>query len=257
VSTSPSLEGCWAKIRRAEQHLKSLHEEIGAFIDSDPHQVVERFDLETSTYEMRIEVERSPDDSAWGALVGDFVQNLRASLDHLVWQLVLLNGERKPSNQNQFPIVMSESDYWESRKGKPSLRDRMLAGVAEEHRARIDLVQPYRRGDRAAERSLAYLRWLSNVDKHRALHTTLFTVKTPRPEDLIVEADDEFRVIEFEINSGALEHGAHIMRARMPMDSQAKVQMKGEIEIGIGFGERGGRASPLSRSTNSGSEWAP
>ncbi|MEJ7657391.1 MAG: hypothetical protein WKF33_10225 [Thermoleophilaceae bacterium] len=50
----------------------------------------------------RIVIREHPDPS-WALLVSEVVHHLRAALDYLVWQLVLLNGA-EPYHRYQFPI---------------------------------------------------------------------------------------------------------------------------------------------------------
>src|SRR5829696_8975355 len=77
-------------------------------------------------------------------------------------QLVLLSGN-EPGRNNQFPISPSERRYRRAKRdGRPSTRDRCLKGVAEELRALIDEVQPYRGGYPVAWHAYAVLAWLSN-----------------------------------------------------------------------------------------------
>src|SRR5437879_6743083 len=78
-------------------------------------------------------------------LLGDCVHNLRSSLDHIVWQLVLANG-RSPGKHAQFPILDKPP------KGIFSPND--IRGVSEEARALIESVQPYQAGARAREHFL-------------------------------------------------------------------------------------------------------
>jgi hypothetical protein len=55
----------------------------------------------------------------FGIIVGDIAHNLRSSLDHLVWQLVLQN-RRLPSRRNQFPIMVTSRAWDEIIERKPS-----------------------------------------------------------------------------------------------------------------------------------------
>jgi hypothetical protein len=242
----PTLEGCDAKVRRAREHLDALYAEIGAFIESEPHEIVSEFDAETLTRTFALRVLKEPDETAWAVLLGDFVHNLRSALDHLIWQLVLLNSA-KPGDQNQFPICSHGTTYWCAKKdGSPSVRDRMLRGMADRHRTVIDGVQPYRRGHDAPKDPLALLNWLSNVDKHRVLHPTFLAVIEPNPDDYVVEGDDTAGVAEFEFNSGPLKDGAEVLRVRVRSENpNAKVHVKAPIPMGIGFGERALRAQIL------------
>lgn len=232
----PNLEGCDEKLKRAETHIQALYGEINDFINSKPHKIVEDKDLERGKYEARIEVLREPDDPAWGVLLGDFIHNLRSALDHLVWQLVRLNNKR-PSAENCFPIESTGTKYWCARKdGRPSARDGALRGVSDEHRAIIDGAQPYRRGQTADSHPLAIIKMLSNIDKHRLVHPTFVAILPPDPAELeLISVENGVAHIEFD--SGPLKDGAPIIRATLDPPN-AKVNMKGELPIAIGFGEK-------------------
>jgi len=81
-------------------------------------------------YKLRLEILEPLGSPGWGLLLGALLHNLRASPDHLIWQLVVLNGEH-PSRSNQFPICSQRERYWESRGRQGSIRERTLAGVAD------------------------------------------------------------------------------------------------------------------------------
>jgi hypothetical protein len=147
-------------------------------------------------YSVRLRVLQEPP-LRWATIAGDFIQNTRAALDHLVWALVLLNGEQ-PSRQNQFPIL----DRAPATTRERQTWDRALSGVSEAARERIELAQPYQRED-APEHHLLYgLREMSNTDKHR----TLLVTATAIPEHST--ATLEFRGIH---DAGELgRYGVHV-----------------------------------------------
>ena len=160
------LEGIRVKLDRADEHLLAFNEEVPRFLESDPFEMRATLDVERCRYSVRLRVLRQPP-SRWAAIAGDYVQNTRAALDHLVWALVLLNGE-KPSRQNQFPIADEEPTSARARQAW----DRALAGVSEETRERVALAQPYQRDDGPEHHVLYGLREMSNTDKHRTLLVT-------------------------------------------------------------------------------------
>lgn len=165
------LDGVQAKLDRSREHLNSLVEEIRVFLDSHPYVL--------STIPMGNEWSagyfhsRDEPPIHLGIIAGDFAQNLRAALDHLVYQIARLTDESPQGTA--FPIASTEADYLVPRRdGEPSLRDRCLAGISEEHRAMIDEVQPYK-GPSGAEiagiHPLVHLRRFTNTDKHKVIHT--------------------------------------------------------------------------------------
>ncbi len=103
-----------------------------------------------------------------GLIVGDCLQNMRSSLDYLVWELVLANG-LTPTRQNAFPIALTEADY----KNEVSKRNR-LTGISVEAHAVIDALQPYLRAQQHEREGtpLAVLDSLQNINKHRRVLLT-------------------------------------------------------------------------------------
>lgn len=163
--------------------------------------------------------------------------NLRSALDHLVWQLVILN-DKQPRRQNQFPIIGTKNEYWEvPRDRSESARDRMLFGVAEEHRTFIDMVQPFNARSDPKETALAVLSWISNADKHRVIHAGFVLTDEPS-QDLfdVTTTHPGGAEINVSMNWGELKDGAEILRFR-PIPPGANVNMNAAIPTYIAFRE--------------------
>jgi len=97
------------------------------------------------------------------------ISNLRASLDYLIWQLVLLSGNR-PGRRTGFPVVRRAKD-WEV-QSRTALR-----GVDPEWVARIEERQPFKRRERPSIHPLAILDHVSNLNKHRFLPVAAVSVQ--------------------------------------------------------------------------------
>jgi hypothetical protein len=104
------LTGVRAKLGRANEHLSSLNNELW--------RLTERY-ADTRFTEFRCEGEwqvlyHKPIprffDVYHSLIAGDIFNNLRAALDHVIWQLVLREG-KKPRQSNDFPIFTSEQDF--------------------------------------------------------------------------------------------------------------------------------------------------
>jgi hypothetical protein len=160
------LDGIRVKLDRADEHLLAFNDEVPRFLESDPFEMRATLDVERRRYSVQLRVLRQPP-RRWAAIAGDFIQNTRAALDHLVWALVLLNGE-EPSRQNQFRILDQEPTSTRSRQAW----DQALAGVSDGAQERIALAQPYQRDDGPEHHVLYGLREMSNTDKHRTLLVT-------------------------------------------------------------------------------------
>ena len=152
------LEGVRAKVDRAREGLRNLATDI------ETRCADERRRLEL---EILRNAFPSPDAEepqilyGYSVMVGEVAYNLRSSLDHLVWQLVLANGcDPKPSNE--FPVFWEEDRYRKAVKTK-------LRGVAERHRQMIADVQPFR-PESLVGPHLRMLHAICNIDKHRHLN---------------------------------------------------------------------------------------
>jgi hypothetical protein len=158
------------KIAWAEKHLERLNRELGAFFESNKDAVVLEPDLLNQRYSI-IYNEPRPFDPTWGLIVGDIAHNARSALDHLVWQLVLSNGQT-PGKHNSFPIFV-RPERWDSEiTNRPKKRGPgPLEGVSVKSCALIKDLQPYKGRDKSAARliPLARVAYLNNTDKHRSL----------------------------------------------------------------------------------------
>jgi hypothetical protein len=236
VNATASLDGPIAKLDRARIHFRTFNKSIGAFKRSKTHDfVVTKFDPSTGEKVVHLKILKEPKNPEWGLVLGDMVHNLRSALDHLVWQLVLLNDE-KPRRQNQFPIIRAKDEYWNVPNNRSeSVRDRMLAGVAEDHRAFIDMVQPFNSGNDPSSTALAVLSWISNADKHRVVHASFVLTGEPSPELFdVTTSHPGGAAVNVSMNWGGLQDGAEIMRFR-PDPPGAHVNMNAAIPTYIAF----------------------
>src|ERR1700682_1271322 len=94
------LVGPYLKTRRAEEHLENLRSQLRVFYDSEPCRFIREDDVENQMHLIRMKIADIPDPIP--LIAGDAISNLRASLDHLVWQLAVVPGEYP--TKTQFPI---------------------------------------------------------------------------------------------------------------------------------------------------------
>lgn len=160
-----SFEGVDIKLHRAKMHFKDLHRQIQAHINSDLYRF--RCDVYRQGFDHVYRAESAPPVKlGLSAILGDVVHNLRSALDHLAWQLVILNGMVPPSNC-AFPIR-------DSRLRRDPLTGQVVptpleltGSVSNEVIRAIDHYQPYQAQE--GVHPLALLRDLDNIDKHRHL----------------------------------------------------------------------------------------
>lgn len=151
------------KIQRARAHLMDLDGQVGEYLDRQPYKIV----LNTPPSDpllmfIEFHVVTEPD-IGLGLIVGDFLTNLRAALDHMTCRLVEHSGG-VVTERTQFPI----RDSTTTATGRQ--RTFAIDGISDP--AMLDVFeafQPYKVGTPTAH-PLAVLRDLCNADKHRLLH---------------------------------------------------------------------------------------
>jgi len=165
-----SLDSVRLKIRHTESHLEILKSEIKRYFDTGPCEVVPdaNSSKDRPTFSLQL---KTPISAKLGLIVGDCLQNLRSSLDYLVWELVLAS-KNEPTKQNMFPICVTSDSF------QAALRGHRIEGVSSEAAALIDAFQPYHEGEPNAH-SLAILDELANINKHRrVLLTEISSIST-------------------------------------------------------------------------------
>jgi hypothetical protein len=109
-------------------------------------------------------------DPGWLTIIGDCLHNLRSALDHLAWQLVLLDGQ-KPSFATSFPV----------RRTKDESRPLLLPKVCRQDiLTAIEQVQPYSDVGNPADPPVLNPLWalhrLNIIDKHRLVVVVVHTL---------------------------------------------------------------------------------
>jgi hypothetical protein len=152
----PSLDGVYLKLRRAQTHLEAVEKMVAPFLRTTISLVPE-LDTELNLVVQRVKLPGPPPELS--AVVGDCLFNLRCVLDHLVWQLVLLNAG-EPLRCNMFPITSTPENF------ASEISKKRLQGVSDAAQKIIEQVQPYHPDNEV----LKYLNGLHNLDKHRRLN---------------------------------------------------------------------------------------
>ncbi|MCB1007062.1 MAG: hypothetical protein KDB35_22965 [Acidimicrobiales bacterium] len=216
----PALGGVYAKLERAEVHLRSFEEAFRIWVEEHADDFAVAVEWPTS----RLTVTHPPPDMAtantWSAIAGDCVHNARSALDHLACQLVIANG-KDPGTSTRFPL---EDD-------PPRCSDCGATGqarVAGAHPAAntvVDAAQPYRQ-DWRYER-MQSLRQMDDVDKHRAL-----PVLTGYFQTLLWGHDPADPPSKVPLTMGSWADGEATLTCGWPHE------MSGEVQFYLSFGDR-------------------
>jgi hypothetical protein len=188
MTCQPDFTGCWAKLRRAEEHLVHLRERVQGFVDGNAYGVEPDYDFYAGEVVVYGKALREPPIAEWGVIIGDIVHNLRSALDHLVWQLTLINGRTPPAviprgkagrkwRDIAFPIKLDPTPTDASGNLIPwsQTRPRELWGVGDNLAAHLESLQPFHSGQ-DPRNPLWVLNELWNIDKHRHVPLTGFFV---------------------------------------------------------------------------------
>lgn len=185
------LIGVELKLRRADTHLEDLDRSVTSFLDDiNAKPLAVDIDPETGRHVYSVQY-LPPIPTDWPLIVGEILHHLRSALDHLAWQLVLLD-KGTPTKDTNFPIK-DEPSY--KKNGRlvpvnlnPPVRNREVIKA-------LSKCQPYIGPDGeplpvtlgmtpigVTRHPLHELRELNNIDKHRILLVVAYGIDTFRPK---------------------------------------------------------------------------
>ena len=232
MDRASSLIGAYAKLDRADEHFQSLEREIQGFIQANTDAARAKLqNIDGQMFYVMEAHEIQPVPVRVGLVLGDAIHNLRAALDHTIWQLVLLHGEQ-PDTGNQFPIFTypptKSLDKWE----------RNVRGITGPDLALIEYVQPHRRDDPSTH-PLTVLSDLSNTDKHRLILATVLSIELDPDRMPEFEPHDLEILGEMKLTYGTrLEQGTEIFRVPVHVTGdEPHMKVHGSLPVGVAFGK--------------------
>jgi len=172
VTKQRNFEMEWAK-----EHLDTLNVQYSAFMSKpeNSYLITTHEDLKRGLLAITVDFVGAIHVLRLGLIAGDFICNLRASLEHLAWELAKI-GKRRPSAETCFPICSVDCSRTQARIAAAT------NGMPAEAIARVKSLQPYNDGKAYKSHPLWRLNFLWNANKHRiiGLHShqsgTLFEV---------------------------------------------------------------------------------
>ena len=204
-----TLDGVHGKINRARVSLWDLEADIAAFCEFERRQIV--FEHQQHVLRWIDDTPKVPAD--YSIRIGEIAYNLRSALDHLVWQLVLVNGAC-PSTNNAFPIYQDEEKYKKH-------ATRKLKRVAPIHCDLIEEFQTYH-GQRGVGAHLWMLDIICNIDRHRRLNIVdLHSMTETYKEKIEPIIDVCFR--DKEVEDASMGYGSDIETIGMSRPPVARV----------------------------------
>jgi hypothetical protein len=186
------LRGVRAKYQRACTHAQGFDSVAQEIFNKKPFDLVGG--TEGSWFVSRWKQNGDyPDLEPLSLIFGDMLYNLRASLDYIVWQLVLENGRKPDPGNTGFPCIRNSKD-WKSALGS------QLKGVDKRWADEIKRFQPFdsqHQGDPAVH-PLALLNDANNVSKHQLLPVAIVQ---PLKADYTIEGLEEGLKLQFETSN--------------------------------------------------------
>jgi hypothetical protein len=168
--TQSPLVDAGAKLSRANFHVEALRADIAEAGQGEPYAIPLREELDKDTGMLCLRVDRdTARPEKWGVMIGDALHNFRSALDSGWWQLARHHLKREPTEEEakkiQFPILEPGRAWKQGRFSK-------WVGTGAATFARE--LQPDPTGYPSdVFHPLDTLRRLSNIDKHRNIHTTV------------------------------------------------------------------------------------
>jgi hypothetical protein len=148
------------KVERANKHIRDLNGAIVAFMATNPYNISTKRDPDTRR-PIYFVAEVKPVPPEIIVILADAIQNLRATLDHLAYQLFLVGsaGGAGTGKRVYFLITRDIAEYRKNSAGR-------VKGLRQDAIEEIDALEPYGGGK---GNDFWVLHGLNNVDKHRAL----------------------------------------------------------------------------------------
>lgn len=225
-----TMDGVWAKYRRAVEHADEFDGLLSRYAEDDSYRVTFEFDPETGWHHFKWDIRAEPPRERFALLFGDMLYNLRASLDYVIWQLCIRDGAEL-HKYRYFPACKT-THQWNSALG------RELKGLDPTWIQVIDDLQPYHRVDRPEIHMLALLDHINNANKHRVLPPTITGVGEFRT---LIHVQDVPAGEEFEqFFDETMRDGADLFRFRtasrlkLPVDMETKPSIRVTFPQGLG-----------------------
>jgi len=215
------LSSVRAKLRRADQHLKTLRREIRTFVKARGHRFVAEPNADRTQYILHAYFARPPDVEQWGLVLGDAVHCLRSALDHLVYAIAICESNADPP-PNHTRVMLPLTRTPESFTGA----GRRISGLSKDVRARIESLQPYPGRDNDL---LSLLEDLDVADKHRVL---TFAVVQSVDADVPLRGLPPGEEVTLDAHVAPLKNGAPLLTITFKRPAPG-VKVEGHVAVAV------------------------
>ncbi len=201
---------------------------IRSVLDTSEKHPTPGYDYDPESQLLTIHMQKTASlDPALPLAVGDCVHNARSALDHLAFQLAILNGTgSSAASEISFPVYLTAGKFKKATEHKVAP---FISGAA---LAEIEKYQPYAPGNAGKDDVLYVLTRLDNIDKHRLV---LVTASKFMPVDFLVTVPNgaQFRHQISHKQAGEwkdAKDGAEIIR----FDLSEAITVPGKVRVKLG-----------------------
>jgi hypothetical protein len=225
------------KMRRARLHFRAIERSIRRFNASDANSVVNDFHTEPGYLVVRALSRRQPSQYL-SQLIGDWLYNIRATLDYAACELARLN-EQPIDDQVEFPIFLERDDFWNPHNGRLSRgASRRIGKLHPIHQAIVESQQPFHGRHGTPEDDPLWLLYrLSNFDRHQFVHLTSVVTNASAQEFTPPEVRARFELVS--VSHGTFSRQAEVARWRILPGPDVDVHVESSVRFDIGFDDGG------------------
>jgi hypothetical protein len=215
-----------AKLRRANEHLNSVHQEAVSRLQPQDYSASKQINANRTRFSWVFHAHKGTDFETLSLQFADCVHNLRCALDHLVYTIAIHESGNNPppeANRLAFPLACNTAQFQDAKRSIKSLSLPV--------RTAIESVQPYNRPHPDFPPLLGLLGEFDNMDKHRLLRVTIGTFsKTSYGHRIPAGVPFQLRV-----NVSPLENGAEIAAFVFdnPMPEDVIGNFDGDFILGV------------------------
>lgn len=162
------LSSVRAKLSRSAEHAQTIKTELQAWSERNPYSIIQERNSSSTRFSLRLRINEPPPLQRWTLIFSDFLNNLRCTLDHLVFAIAAHQAAPNPpayEDKLSFPITDCKANFAKS----VSNDRRKLGNISDPVRAAIEIMQPYNRPHQDLPPLLGILRDLNNADKHKLI----------------------------------------------------------------------------------------
>jgi hypothetical protein len=158
MSAKLAAKNAAAKFRRAGVHLHELDRRLHSFQKRHPYKAIRQHKPGLSYVQFDFHHAADPPLSI-GAVLGDFIQDLRGSLNYLIFELSLLDPKvpQEALDRVEFPIFAED---------RPAAIESRISHIPEDAKHIIKAMQPHHKGDGAKAEPLWLLHEMATLDRH-------------------------------------------------------------------------------------------